>query len=243
MSPIQHDLRKLLALADFCDLSFSATHEAVEQRALIGWEAERAKLDVLSNIFCRWGISEKLVRQWQHHCDGAELVGIAVDQQLTSFRLYTHKWRGMTLKDVGVPVYTGFKQLSNGSLRIDTYVNHGDLRNNNNLTYTHDLNPKPLWIQRLLARADERTPLLFTRTTNPGRQSWLVTARYEYMDAGRIVEPCLRGHKLLHLAGGIDAVKGEFATAYIRAEAKEIEAFIEGQAFSPELGQLLLAPK
>jgi hypothetical protein len=78
-------------------------------------------------------------------------------------------------------------------------------------------------------------PLLFTRTNNTSRQSWLVTARYADLTADSIAGPAFAGYKLLHLAGGIDAVKGEFSSLYIQTERSDVQDFLAGKLF-PVIG-------
>lgn len=235
MVDIKSDLWRLFELADFYDLSFSVTSDSIERRALLGWKLDHARLDILSRVFCDWGIPAKLVEQWAQNANTAELVGIAVDQDVSSFRLYTHKWLGVSLQDIGTPVYWGYKFLPGAVLRVDEYINHGDMRLHGNLQHAISLSPQPKWLERLVMSAPAQAPLLFTRTENAGRRSWLVTARYAELDAGSVVGPGLNGRKLLHLAGGIDAVKGSFATVYVAAGRSEIENFIHGHDLGLEL--------
>lgn len=232
---LKHHLPQLLNLADAFDLSFSMSDHGTERRALIGWYTANASMDVLCKVCCDWGIPLPIVQQWRQQAVGTEGVGITFNQELTSVRLYTHKWMGVSLEDVGTSVYKGFKLLKDQSLRLDDYVNFGDLRSNNNLAYAMSLGQHPHWVNQLHQLAPSDAPLLFTRTSNTSRQSWLVTARYAEIEADVIAGPAFTGHKLLHLAGGIDAVKGSFSTIYIQTTLDEVADFIEGKVFPLDL--------
>jgi len=136
------------------------------------------------------------------------------------------------LEDTGVPVYKGFKLLKDQTLRVDDYINFGDLRSHDNIAHAQSLSKFPQWVERLNLLAASDTPLLFTRTTNTSRQSWLVTARYAELSADAIAGTAFAGYKLLHLAGGLDAVKGEFSTLYIQTERSQVQDFLNGKLFA-----------
>lgn len=229
---LQKHLPKLLELADVYDQSFSFSASDTEHRALIGWYTANAPMDILSNLCIDWGMPAPLVQQWRLSSPDTEGVGISFNQELTSIRLYTHKWSDLTLDDTGVPVYKGFKLLKDQTLRVDEYINFGDLRSHDNMAHAQSRSKHPHWIERLNQLAAPDTPLLFTRTTNTSRQSWLVTARYADLWADTIAGPAFAGYKLLHLAGGIDAVKGEFSTIYIQTQRSEVRDFLNGKVFA-----------
>lgn len=233
---IQKHLPRLLDLADVYDQSFSFSAMGTEHRALLGWYTPNAPIDILANMFIDWGIPPQFVQQWRMNTPDTEGVGISFNQDLSSIRLYTHKWSDLTLDDTGVAVYKGFKLLKDQTLRLDEYINSGDLRSHDNLAYAQSRSKYPEWVGRLNQLAASDAPLLFTRTTNTGRLSWLVTARYADLTADRIAGPALAGYKLLHLAGGIDTVKGEFSTVYIQTERSDVQRFLDGQLF--EVGDI-----
>lgn len=228
---LQKHLPRLLDLADVYDQSFSFGASGTEHRALLGWYTPNAPIDILANMFMDWGVPAPFVQQWRLNTPDTEGVGIAVNQDLTSIRLYTHKWSTLTLEDTGVPVYKGFKLLQDNTLRLDEYINFGDLRSHDNMAHAQSLAQHPQWVERLDQHAARDTPLLFTRTTNTGRQSWLVTARYADLNADAIAGPSFAGHKLLHIAGGIDAIKGTFSTLYIQTDRAEVQNFFDGKVF------------
>jgi hypothetical protein len=171
------------------------------------------------------------VQQWRLNTPDTEGVGISFNQDLSSIRLYTHKWSDLTLEDTGVPVYKGFKLLKDQTLRVDDYINFGDLRSQDNMAHAQSRSIYPQWVERLNQLAAKDAPLLFTRTNNTSRQSWLVTARYADLSADAIAGPAFAGYKLLHMAGGIDAVKGEFSTIYIQTDRPEVQDFLNGKVF------------
>jgi hypothetical protein len=230
-SLVEKHLPRLLELADVYDQSFSFSASSTDHRALLGWYTPNAPMDILSNMFIDWGIPSNFVKQWRLSAPGTEGVGLSFHQDLSSIRLYTHKWSTLTLDDTGIPVYKGFKLLKDQTLRVDDYLNFGDLRSHDNFTHAQALSKHPEWIERLNQRAPQDIPLLFTRTTNTSRQSWLVTARYADLSADAIAGPSFAGYKLLHLAGGIDAVKGEFSTIYIQTDRSDVQDFLNGKVF------------
>lgn len=226
---IQKHLPHLLDLADVYDQSLSFSAVGTEHRALLGWYTPNAPIDILANMFVDWGIPAQFVQQWRLNTPHTEGVGISFNQDLSSIRLYTHQWSDLTLEDTGVAVYKGFKLLKDQTLRLDEYINHGDLRSHDNMAYAQSRCIHPQWIVRLNQHATGDVPLLFTRTTNTARQSWLVTARYANLDADKIAGPGFAGYKLLHLAGGIDTVKGEFSTIYLQTQRPEMQDFLNGR--------------
>jgi hypothetical protein len=228
---LQKHLPRLLDLSDVHDQSFSFTSSGTEHRALLGWYTPNAPIDILANMFIDWGLPPQFVQQWRLNTPGTEGVGISFNQDLSSIRLYTHKWSDLSLQDTGVPVYKGFKLLKDQTLRIDEYLNAGDLRSHDNLAHAQKLSLHPQWLARLNQLAASDAPLLFTRTTNTSRQSWLVTARYAGLMADAVAGPAFAGYKLLHLAGGIDTVKGEFSTLYIQTQRSDVQSFLDGQLF------------
>ncbi len=228
---IHQHLPSLLDLADVYDQSFSFSASGTERRALLGWYTPNAPIDVLANMFIDWGIPPQFVQQWRMNTSDTEGVGISFNHDLSSIRLYTHKWSDLTLQDTGVGVYKGFKLLKDQTLRLDEYINFGDLRSQDNMAHAQSLSKYPQWLGRLNQLAASDAPLLFTRTNNTSRQSWLVTARYADLNAGAIAGPAFEGYKLLHLAGGIDAVKGEFSTLYIQTERSQMQDFLNGKLF------------
>ncbi len=219
-------LQQLLKNADAFDLSWSLTEGGVERRALVGWLSDHAPYDELAQIALDWGMNAPMVNRWRESASESEGVGLTVNAALSSFRLYTHRWKGIVPNDYGAVVYTGYKCLPDGTVRVDEYQNYGDLREADNVSYAMAHTARPEWVERVIALAPKEVPLMFTRIANSGRQSWLVTVRHAKLDAGIIIGKEHTGLKLLHLAGGIDAAKGAFDTFYLGSSPTGVAWFL-----------------
>lgn len=224
---IKQRLHSLCLTADVFDRSFSFTDRGIESRALMGWYSQNASLPTLSKFALEWGVNPKLVESWKALASQSDGVGITYNANLTSLRLYTHDWNRVRPSEIGKPVYTGFKSLQDGSLRIDEYLNYGDLRETSNFDYASNRCTRPEWLERVVSMSPVDVPLIFTRTENSSRQSWLVTVRHANLDAGDIVGYEFKGNKLLHLAGGVDAVKGEFLTFYLSSSPNQVLSLLK----------------
>lgn len=203
-------LLKLASYSHAFDLSWSWSNGQVESRLLLGWRRNEAPIDDLLKLASLCRFPEPMLVQWQKGAETAD-VGLTVNQDLTSLRLYTHDWTDGAL---GAVVYRGFKALPDGTVRLDDYVNAGDLRDTENLALACETTPWANQLAEIAQKATQNKPLMFTRTQNTGRSSWLATVRHCNLDAG-VITPELAGYKLAHLAGGMDATKGAFATAYV----------------------------
>lgn len=223
-------LQELVISADACDLSWSIGEQAVDQRALIGWHSENASCEALEQFALKWGMHLPMVASWRKDAETADGVGLTFNQQLTSLRLYTHSWNRVAPDEIGTVVYRGYKCLPSGSVRIDEYQNFGDLRAEENIAFAKSLTNRPEWIDYVLEVAPDDVPLIFTRTINSGRQSWLATVRHAEIDAGKVAGADFDRCKLMHLAGGVDAEKGSFDTFYTRSSATGVSRFIESWA-------------
>lgn len=207
---VKEALARLVPGAHAFDLSWSWTEGNVETRLLMGWNRGDVPFDPLIKLADQAQLPKAMVRRWFNEAQAVD-VGLTVNQDVTSFRLYTHDW---TDRALGAVVYRGFKALPDGTARIDEYVNCGDLRDSANLALARETAPWADLVAGIANDAPQDKPLMFTRIQNTGRSSWLVTVRHCNLDAG-LITPELAGYKLAHLAGGMDATKGNFATAYV----------------------------
>ena len=221
------NIRSLARTAVAFDLSSSLTEANTERRALLGWYTKTAPLLELAQTALDWGMPKAMVNSWMDQAQESEGVGVTVNQDLSSLRLYTHKRDGLAPEQAGEIVFSGFKCLPNGSVRLDEYQNCGDLSEPSNLAFASANSQHPLWLEQILSLAPDHIPLMFSRITNSGRQSWLATVRHANIDAGLVIGPAYTGRKLLHVAGGIDATKGAFDSFYIASSPSEVVRFIK----------------
>lgn len=219
-------LQKLLKRADAFDLSWSSTEQGVERRALIGWLIGNAPHDELVQLSLQWGMPAPMVNRWREGAREAEGVGLTINADLTSLRLYTHRWKGVAPDDFGAVVYTGYKCLADGAVRVDEYKNFGDLRQPENSRYAMENSAHPERVERVLQSSPDNVPLIYAQIENSGRRSWLVTVRHAKINAGAVIGKDYQGSKLLHLAGGIDATKGAFDTFYVGTSPQDVFEFL-----------------
>jgi hypothetical protein len=220
------DIDQLVKTAAAFDLSWSLTDQMDEQRALLGWWADQAPFDELQKAALNWGMSAAMVARWIADGQKADGVGITLNLDMSSLRLYTHSRSGTAPEKRGETAYRGYKSLADGSVRIDDYKNCGDLREPKNLAFARANSQQPQWLDTVLAGAPDDVPLMFVRIKNSGRNSWLATVRHADLDAGLFAGPDYNGRKLLHLAGGADATKGAFDSFYIASTPNEVSSFI-----------------
>ena len=190
---------------------------------MCGWFAANAPRQALAEMALQWGLPAPLVSNWLKTSQGRD-VGITLNRNLTSFRLYTHGW-AENVPMIGETIFTGYKALSDGRYRLDEYVFRGDLRDLDNLERAGQSELLKSAVQHIAENASPNMPLVFSTISNPGRQSWLATVRHGNFDAG-IVTPDLSGFKLAHLAGGVDASKGPFSSFYVSASPTQALKFI-----------------
>lgn len=222
----RNTLNALAKSADTFDISYSVTEQGTEERMLVGWNAANASLLNLSKVASDWGFSQQMLTRWLDDANDSDIVGITVNKALTSFRLYTHHWNRTKPSDVGAIIYRGYKALADGSSRIDDYTYLGDLRESENFEFAINNSRHPEWLSYVVDKAPNNLPLVYSRIVNTGRSSWLATVKNAEIDAGDVISESLRGRKLLHLAGGMDATKGGFDTFYLSADAQDFTKFI-----------------
>lgn len=219
-------LESMVSAVDAIDISYSMSEEGLEERLLLGWHTQNAPLDLVQGLAKDWGVPSAMRGRWREHTELADGVGITVNKSFSSFRLYTHHWKSVDPHSYGEVVYRGFKCLPDNTYRVDEYVYMGDLRHPKNLSYALQACTHPERIHKLIGVCPEKVPMMFTQIKNSGRHSWLATVRHAKQDAGNVIAPQYSGHKLLHLAGGIDASKGAFDSYYLSANSKNAIHFL-----------------
>lgn len=194
------------------------------------------------------GFPQGLLAGWSKALPGADAIGLAVNREGSSVRLYVQYWEAVrALVEAGqagpLPLYAGFKALSGGVLRTDAYL-------------CHPAAPREVFwppmrdgLARLGVAPDLAeaafAPLtagncIFTETQSDGRASWLATVRRAELDSGAVAR-CLAplaaraegmaaalaaGAAPVHLAGGEDGTKGAFLTVYLEAEPEDIVTLV-----------------
>lgn len=221
------ELKVLANTANVYDQSWSFHENGTEERVLFGWWVKNAPWALITKYCELFSMPAPMVSRWLEVSNSADGVGIAVNKSLSSLRLYTHHWRSVNPLDYASIVYTGFKVMPDGSVRIDEYCHFGDLRDPENLKYALSNSSKPEWIQAVLKVAPDDVPLMFAKISNTGRQSWIATVRHADIDAGKLLSGHVSGQRLLHIAGGVDAAKGCFDTVYINPGPQGLLNFIK----------------
>lgn len=236
-------LAGLIDLADDYDRSWSVG-DGVEERFLLFFDAPDARANDVVRVAEALGMPADAVAAWWQGLAGADAMGLAVNRDLSSVRLYLQYWdRHLARLESGnfddFILYRGIKSSAAG-LRQDDYI-------------CTPLAPRDLFwpliqdsltglgmgaadVATSFAALDDDTCIL-TRTIAPGRQSWLTTVRRAELDrtawgaalAGlpdqpwaRDVQTHAKGADLLHLAGGQDATKGRFTSLYFTATADDL---------------------
>ena len=221
------DTQQLIDSAEAFELSWSLANGQQEARALLGWYNQSAPLAALQSVALNWGMPTAMVNQWVMDAESAEAVALGLNADLTSLRLYTQSGlsgEDTSLSEVG---YRAYKCMPDGSVRVDDYLCAGDLRDDANLAFAKATSQQPQWLDHVVEQAPADLPLRFVRIDNSGRQSWLATVYLAQLDAGAIAGQEFSGRPLLHLAGGMDAVKGAFDSIYVASSATEISSFLQ----------------
>lgn len=215
---------RLVQSGNAFDLSWSESSSGTESRALCGWYRDQAPVAQVAELALQWGLPPAVIQRWAAEAADSD-VGITLNSDISSFRLYTHRWGTVSPDQIGAVVYRGFKGLPDQTCRVDEYQYTGDLRDSDNLEFALARTRHPARVLAAVERAAPDVPLVFSRITNAARQSWLATVRHAQLDA-QLVSPELAGYKLAHLAGGIDASKGEFDTSYVSSSPDGFLALI-----------------
>lgn len=231
---------------DACEQSWSFHAGGVEERFLFFFEQKEETALRLARAAVTLGFPEGLLAGWSRALPGADAVGLAVNREGSSVRLYVQYWEAVRRRAMAgdlqpVPLYLGFKALPSGALRVDGYICHPAAARG---VFWPEMaaGMAAFGLDPALAEA-AFAPLsaancIYTRTISEARRSWLATVRRAELEPER-VETCLaplaqrpgaetfsaalwRGAPMLHLAGGQDEAKGDFLTIYLEAEPEEI---------------------
>ena len=241
---------RLTEAADAVERSWSLSQGGVERRALAFFDATDAAVGLLSDAAEVLGVPQTLIAAWQRALPGADAIGLALRDDLKSVRLYTQYWDTVVARvragqEGPCPLYAGFKALPDGSARIDSYI---CLPNAPRAEFMPEIdsaltafgaNPEAL---DAVFRPLTPEACIFTRTRAPHRDSWLATLRRAELSPASMAtalsgvtdgltdEPeiaqAVRSRRLLHLAGGEDAVKGRFLTLYTETDPADLADFI-----------------
>lgn len=242
---------RLVALAqdcDACERSWSITNDGAEERFLFFFDHQPGRALALAEAAVALGFPPALLQGWSQALPGADAIGLAVNRDLTSVRLYVQYWEAIRARAQAgdfspAPLYVGFKALGPDRLRTDLY------------TCLPAAPRSRFWPPMAAALAGfgvdataaeaAFAPLtdatcIYTETQSGERQSWLATVRRAPLDPATLAN-CLTplakrpdlsalaqalsdGDALVHLAGGEDDVKGRFLTLYIESDPETVIA-------------------
>ena len=237
-------LRDLIASADSLEQSWSiGANGMVEKRYLLFFDQLDFRSDLIAKAAMNLGVSAQMVDRWKKGHAQADAMGLAFNEGLSSVRLYLQYWdRLVDRVKVGnlapFPLYLGLKSLPNGQMRDDVYICHP-------LAAQDVFGPA---ITEALARigildATDMTKTLtaeaciFTTIAGGGRSSFLATVRRADLNRGHVAQwmaqistapwvPAVKSHAtrsdLLHIAGGVDPLKGAFTTLYFSCNPTDI---------------------
>lgn len=241
---------RLIESADAVERSWSLSQGGVERRALAFFDATDAAVGLLRDAAEVLGIPAPLVAAWRRALPGADAIGLALRDDLRSVRLYTQYWEAVAArvragKVAPAPLYAGFKALPDGSARIDSYICWpGAPRAEFMPEIEGALTAFGADPDGLDEAFRPLTPeaCIFTRTRAADRNSWLATLRRaeippvsiaaalsgvtDRFATGPEMAESLRSRRLLHVAGGEDAVKGRFLTLYTETDPADLADFI-----------------
>lgn len=246
--PLRTALLPLIEAADGLERSWSISTSGpklgqVEERFLLFFDQLDARNAMIAEVALDLGMTRDLVDRWQSRFTGADAMGIAVNTAGSSVRLYLQYWDQVVDRveagDLSPQMlYLGLKSMPQGHIREDVYT-------------CHPIAPRSEFMPQLslaLSRigiadlGDVFDPLdadacIFTTTEAAGRMSFLTTVRRANLDRARVAglmadlpsapwTRALQDHAqqadLLHIAGGQDALKGDFTTLYFTCTAQDI---------------------
>jgi hypothetical protein len=235
----------LAHLADACEQSWSLTADEIEERVLFFCDAGVEAAQHIARAAQSLAMDDSLLADWSLAMRGADAIGMAVRCDRQSVRLYTQYWEAIADRVKNgdhspYPLYCGFKSLPGGVVRRDEYIAFPAAE------------PALFWPpmaksfagfgldksegERVFSGLSASTAI-FTLTSGNGRKSWLTTVRRADIDrvalagwlaplanrpgGGAILEAA-RNNDLVHLAGGVDDVKGTFLTVYFEVGAETL---------------------
>jgi hypothetical protein len=230
-------LTRLAGLADAAELSASISANGTERRVLFFLDLTAEAVGLMAAAARTLRLPDSLLAAWQQALPGADAVCIALREDRRSVRLYVQYWdRLVDRLESGAatlgPLYLGFKALPDGSVRIDHYEALPELAKDvfwpPMARALDGLGIPPAARDAAFAPLSAQTAIV-TRTDAPGRSSWLVTVRRAGLQRAKVarafsqMDPLpglddlidgLAHSDLVHLAGGHDALKGDFTTIY-----------------------------
>ncbi len=241
----------VIRAADVVERSWSIGADgAVEQRFLVFLGDVDDRANDLARAASALGAPKSLISAWQNRIGGADALGLAVNTQLTSVRLYAQYWDMLVRRvqrDVlgPFPLYLGCKALPDGSLREDVYLCHPLAPKSQFMppitTAMQGLGVPSDQIAKVFSALTEDS-CIFTETENAARRSWLATVRRAAPDTKALAAALAIGFgprpapwqravlvqaeaaPLLHIAGGQDSTKGSFTTLYFESTPAQMLA-------------------
>ena len=244
------DLTALIESADSFDRSWSISAEGkAEERFLLFFDRVDGRSQKMAALAAQMGMSHTALAQWRLSLSGADAMGLALNAQKSTVRLYSQYWDQLASRVAGgnlapYPVYRGIKSLPDGGMRDDSYLCQPMAPRSEFWplieTALAELGLPKADVAMAFADLDDDN-CIFTRTGAANRQSWLATVRRAQIDkaawhraltalpdtpwAAALRDHALK-HDLLHLAAGRDNSKGEFVSLYFTADAEQLLAVL-----------------
>ncbi len=241
----KESLSALAKISDAFERSWSIGTDEIEERALFFCETDVKAAQLLATAAKAHGIEDKLLSEWAAAIPGSDALGLALRCDLKSVRLYTQYWVAIASRvESGdrspFPLYRGFKSLPAGLVRRDDYI------------CTPLAGPDVFWPPmagcfaamgldhdqaQAVFNALSAETAIFTQTDGDGRKSWLTTVRRAQIDrtmladwlaplakreGGSAIVKAAQTTDLVHVAGGMDSVKGAFLTFYFQSDAQTV---------------------
>lgn len=248
--------RRLIQVSDACEWSCSIGADTLEERVLLFFDLAQGRAQDLARLAQALDVPQSLISDWSRAIPGADAIGIAFRTDGKSVRLYTQYWQHLCARvDKGLtdpfPLYLGFKALGDGSVRTDAYHCLPAAPREAfwpDMAYTFEgLGLDAATCARAFEPLDAEN-CIYTRTLSDDRQSWLATVRRADLDrklvssalaplAGgpaNIVSKIAVRSDLVHVAGGQDPLKGEFATFYFEISREEASARLANAIPQPD---------
>jgi len=248
----QERFRALALASDACEQSWSIGRGGAEHRFLFFLDHDDGSALALAEAAVAFGFPATALRDWSAVLPGADAIGLAVNRDLTSVRLYVQYWEAVRLRAEegdfsAVPLYLGFKALRSGVVRQDVYICHPAAPRDRFwppiATALSDFGASPTEVEAAFAPLTAGN-CIYTETSQEGRDAWLATVRRADLDPATIAD-CLRpitdrsglsgaaealrgGAPLVHLAAGEDATKGRFLTLYLESDPDQMIAGFTG---------------
>jgi hypothetical protein len=245
MENAKESLSALAEISDAFERSWSVGTDEIEERALFFCETGVKAAQLLATAAKAHGIEDNLLSEWAAAIPGSDALGLALRCDLKSVRLYTQYWVAIATRvESGnrspFPLYRGFKSLPNGLVRRDDYI------------CTPLAGPDVFWPPmadcfaamdlnheqaQIVFSALTAETAIFTLTNGDGRKSWLTTVRRATIDrtmladwlaplaereGGSAIVKAAQTTDLVHVAGGMDSVKGAFLTFYFQSDAQTV---------------------